>query len=85
MGMACHKQLRKIRNFSLGVYVYYILKHKEIHSLPQSKMYLLLPESLRNLVQFVVQSIDFSLTVLDKVGEALKRANLIVIFSSNAF
>ena len=46
MGIACHKQLRKIRYFSLGVYVYYILKPKEIHLLPQSKVYLLVPENL---------------------------------------
>jgi hypothetical protein len=59
MGIACHKQLRKFRYFSLGVYVYYILKPKEIHSLPQSKVYLLVPETLRNLVQFIVQSDSF--------------------------
>jgi len=49
MGIACHKQLRKIRYFSLGVYVYYILKPKKIHLLPQSKLCLLVPESLRKL------------------------------------
>ena len=38
--------------------MYYTLKPKEIHSLPQNKVYLLLPESLRNLVQFIVQSIN---------------------------
>jgi hypothetical protein len=56
--------------------VYYILKPKGIHSLPQSKVYLLAPESLRNLVTFSVQSINFSLTVSDKVGEALKKSKL---------
>ena len=49
--------------------MYYILKPKEIHSLPQSKVYLLVPESLRKLVTFSVQ-----LTVSDKVSEALKKA-----------
>ena len=76
MGIACHKKLGKIRYFSLGVYVYHILKPREIHSLPQSKVYLLVPESLCNLVTFIVKIINFSLTVLDKEGEALKKGKL---------
>lgn len=82
MGIACNKQLRKIRYSSLGVYVYYTLKPKEIHSLPQSKVYLLVPQSLPNLVQFVVQSINFSLTILDEVGRVLKIE--LSYFSNNA-